>query len=84
MYMMIESAIIGGISVISKRYSEANNKYMKNYNPNEESKYILYLDANSLYPNSMRLSLPYANFKWIEDVENFNIDEIKNYNDEKD
>ena len=49
MLMMFEKGIRGGISHISKRYAEANNKYMKDYNPDEESSYIQYLDANNLY-----------------------------------
>ena len=31
MYLFIEKGLIVGISYIAKRYSEANNKYMKNY-----------------------------------------------------
>ena len=33
----------------SNRYSKANNKYLKSYDPKQESKYIIYLDENSLY-----------------------------------
>ena len=39
-YLSIEKALRRGISYITKRYSEANNKYMKNYNSTKPSKYI--------------------------------------------
>ena len=56
----------GGISYIAHRNAEANNKYMKNYNPENESSYIMYLDANNLYGWAMSKPLPYKNFKWVE------------------
>ncbi|CAH3046267.1 unnamed protein product, partial [Porites lobata] len=56
--MMFEKGIRGGISHISKRYAEANNKYMKDYNPDKPSTYIQYLDANNLYGWAMTQSLP--------------------------
>ena len=37
---MIENGIRGGMSMISHRHSKANNKYMKDYDEKEESKYI--------------------------------------------
>ena len=49
MYLFIEKGLRGGISYIAKRYSEANNKYMKNYYRTKPSKYISYLDMNNLY-----------------------------------
>ena len=61
---MIESGIRGGMSIISKRYAKANNKYMKDYDTSEESKYIMYLDANNLYGWSMIQYLPTNNYKW--------------------
>ena len=68
MLMMFERGIRGGISHISKRYAEANNKYMKDYNPDEESSYIQYLDANNLYGWAMSQSLPTHGFKWMKDI----------------
>ena len=44
MYLFIEKALTRGISYIAERYSEANNKYMKNYDPRKPSKYIGDLD----------------------------------------
>ena len=49
MLLMVEEGIRGGICYSIHRYAKANNKYMKNYNKNEESSYIQYLDANNLY-----------------------------------
>ena len=49
MLLRVEKGIRGGICHSTHRYAKANNKYMKNYNNNEESSYIQYLDANNLY-----------------------------------
>ena len=76
MLMMIEKGIRGGITHISKRYAEANNKYMKSYNPDEESSYIQYLDANNLYGWAMTQSLPTHGFKWINNITKEKVMEI--------
>ena len=68
MLMMFERGIRGGITHISKRYSEANNKYMKNYNPEKKSKFIQYLDANNLYGWAMSQNLPTHGFKWMKNI----------------
>ena len=49
MYLFIEKGLKGGISYIFKRYSKANNKYMKNYDPTKLSIYIPYADMNNLH-----------------------------------
>ena len=51
---------------IAHRHAEANNQYMKNYDPHKESSYIMYLDANNLYGWAMSQPLPYRNFKWVD------------------
>lgn len=39
---------------------------MKDYNENEGSKYILYLDENNLYGWAMSQFLPTGGFKWLK------------------
>ena len=76
LYLFIEKALKGGIIYIAKRYSEANNKYMKNYDPTKLSKCIEYLDMNNLYGWAMSDCLPYGGFKWLKNVDNFDVNSI--------
>ena len=46
---MVEKGNRGGICHAIHRYAKPNNKYMKNYDENEESSFIEYLDASNLY-----------------------------------
>ena len=66
MLMMFEKGIRGGISQISKRYAEANNKYMKEFDKTKPSTFIQYLDANNLYGWAMSQKLPTHGFKWMD------------------
>ena len=83
MLLMVEEGIRGGICHSIHRYGKTNNKYMKNYNNNEESSYIQYLDANNLYVWAMSKKLPVNGFKWIDNNE-INQDFIKNYDENND
>ena len=65
MYLMIESGLRGGISMISNKYAKANNPYLKNYNAEEPTSYIVYLDANNLYGWAMSQYLPEKEFDWM-------------------
>ena len=69
MFQFIEKGMRGGVSYIANRYGNANNKYMKEYDEKAPSKYIMYLDANSLYGWAMSQYLPTGNFKWMTDKE---------------
>ena len=80
MLLMVEERIRGGICHSIHRYAKANNKHMKNYNNNEGSFYIQYLDANNLYGWAMSKKLPVNGFKWT-DNNIINEEFKKNYNE---
>ena len=56
-------------SYIAKRRNKANDEYMESYDSSEESKFIMYLDANNLYGRAMSQYLPYSGFKWLSKKE---------------
>ena len=60
-----EKGIRGRASYISERYSKANNKYSKSYDPKQNSKHI-YLDVNNLSGYAMYKFLCTSDFKWID------------------
>ena len=84
MLLMVEEGIRDGICHSIHRLARANNKYMKNYDENEESSYIQYLDADNLYGWTMSQKLPVNGFKWINDVTEIDKKFIKNYDEDSD
>ena len=76
MYLFIEKSLRGGISYTAKRYAKANNKYVKIYNSKKPSKFITYLDMNNLCGWAMSGYLPYGRFKWLKNVDRFDINSI--------
>ena len=84
MLLMVEKAIRGGICDTIHRYAKANNKYMKNYDKNEESLFLEYLDANNLYGWAMSEPLPVNSFDWIEDLYKIDEDFTKNHDKDSD
>ena len=82
MLLMVEERLRGGICHSIHRYAKVNNKYMKNYNKDEESPYIQYLDANNLYGWAMSKKLPVNGFRWLDsnEINEINEEFIKNYN----
>ena len=78
MLLIVEEGIRGGICHSIHRYPKANNKYMKNYDKNEKSPYIQYLDANNLCGWAMSQKLPVNGFKWVKNTSKIDEKFIKN------
>ena len=51
LFLTYEQVIRGGMCPLTYNYAEANNKYMKNYDRNKESSFLIDVDANNLGNN---------------------------------
>lgn len=69
MYLMIESGIRGGVSMITKKHAVANNPYLESYDPAKPHRFLMYLDANNLYGWAMSQKMPVDDFKWLGEEE---------------
>ena len=76
---MVEKGLRGGICHVMNGHEKENDKYMKNYNKDEEESFLEYLDTNSSYGWAMAEPLPVDGFDWIKDVSKIDEDFIKNY-----
>ena len=84
MLLMVEKGIRGGICHAMHRYAKANNKYMQDYNRDEEESFLGYLDAKNLYGWAMSGLLPVDGFDRIKDLSKIDKDFIKNYDKDSD
>ena len=66
MYLFFEKGMRDVVSYISKSHSKAKNKYLKSYDPKQESKHSIYLDGNNLYGFAMSKFLPAGGFRWTD------------------
>ncbi|XP_071575611.1 uncharacterized protein [Temnothorax nylanderi] len=73
MVLFVERGIRGGLSQCSLRYARANNRHVPTYDSSQPTTYLMYYDVNNLYGWAMSESLPYANFQWLDDPENFDV-----------
>ena len=71
MLLMVKKGTRGRICQAIHRDAKANNKYMRNYNEDVISSYLLYLNVNNLY-GWMSQKLPVNGFKWVEQLSRFN------------
>lgn len=74
--MFLERGTRGGISTITHRYARANNKCLKDYDPEQPSIFNIYYDANNLYGWAMSQPLPIGDFEWKTEFEGFDMNEI--------
>ena len=79
MLLMVEKGMKEGICHAIDRYAKSNKKDMKNYDENEESSFIEYLDANNLHGWAMSEPLPVDGFVRTKDLSKIDEDFIKNY-----
>ena len=84
MLLTVEQGIRGGICYAIHRYAEADNKYMKNYDKNEESSFLEYLNAHNLYGWAMSQPIPVDGFKFVKNVSKIDEDFIKTYDKDSD
>ncbi|XP_076301498.1 uncharacterized protein LOC143219367 [Lasioglossum baleicum] len=60
MFLFVERGIRGGLSQCSSK----------------PSTYLMYFDVNNLYGWAMSQPLPHRDFRWVEDIDNFNVESI--------
>ena len=72
-YLFIEKGLTGGIYYIGKRYAKASNKYVNDYDHKKPSAFISYLDINDLYGWALTEYLPYNEFEWLKNVDEFDV-----------
>ena len=77
MHQFLEKGMRGGISMITHRYTKANNSYLSEYDANRPSTYIVYKDANNLYGHAMVQALPTGEFQWVEDVSDLDVTTVE-------
>ena len=82
--LMVEKGIRVGICQTIHRHAKVNNKYMKSYDNDITSSYLVYLDAKNLYGWAMSQKLAVKDFKWVKNLSKFNEDFIKKYDENSD
>ena len=82
MLLRVEKGIREGICHAILRYAKSNNKYMMDYDKDEEESFLQYDDANNLYGFAMIQPLPVDRFKFEKNVSKIDEDFIKNYDED--
>lgn len=76
MLRFVKKGIRGGLCQVSTRKAEARNHYLIDMpEDSEDQNYLVYFDKVNLYGSTMTEKLPIGNYKWLDDPENFSLDE---------
>ena len=78
-HLVIEEGLRGEISMICHCFSKTNNLDIPDYDPKQETFYVIYLNVNNLYAWGMSQPLPIGEFdcQTIEEIASLDIPEIK-------
>ena len=74
-FLFVESSFCGGVAVVRHRHTTANNEFVPDYNPDDPTSWILFVDANNLYGDAMSQPLSTGNFQFLspKEIEEFDI-----------
>ena len=67
MHLFIEKGLRGRISYIAKKCAKANKRLKK---------FVTCLDMNNFYGWAVSRYLPYGGFKWLKNIEEFDVNSI--------
>jgi len=87
-FKLANDSIIGGISLVSGKYSRADNEYTNQGQTKVKKEMdglkttIKSFDANSLYPSAMTTYMPTNDFKMVSDISKYTNEFISSYSDE--
>ena len=62
-YLMVESGIRDGVSMITKKHTVANNPLIEDFDASKPTNYLMYLDVNNLFGWAMSQKLPEKEFE---------------------
>jgi len=86
-YLMVESAIRGGISSVSNQLATANNQYLEDKNkkklfdPSKPTSFIMSWDVINLYGYCMLSKLPCGNFRFFGRCRKFRFSTVQHDDD---
>ena len=63
MYLMVESGIRDGVSMITKKHTVTNSPLIEDFDASKPTNYLMYLDVNNLFGWAMSQKLPEKEFE---------------------